>query len=142
MIDDASPRKGRHLLLDVLTELHNDDAIPVRVSAETFLHVQHLNRDGSLDGFLLSRVQSDIATTVLRVVLPQNAFGALSRTLCLRNRQMEALGEKDYQRAQAIRDEIADIHSAVCSRYGGGIEIEPRHVRQALRNLGYEGLSE
>ena len=131
-------------LLDAVSDLHDDEHLPIFAAPDTFLAIHQLINQCTdshpLRRFLLFDAdQWKLREALIAILLPAVSVAALDRIPGLRDLQGAAIESQDFQRAAGIRDEIHAIWAAIPNQTGSDVSLTIEHLRNAVRNLGYAG---
>ncbi|NUQ64480.1 MAG: hypothetical protein HUU20_18600 [Pirellulales bacterium] len=145
-MDELMLAEGRYepKLLRAVTSIHEDRFVSVRFPVLSIAWLHRVNRICNRRGhplhwFLMGIIDGDLVETVLHVVLPPAATSIRDRLHQLWDEQREASGNHEFLRAAALRDEIVSLREELRNLCPEPIEIQPEHVMEAIRRLGYAG---
>ncbi len=131
-------------LLRAVTRIHHDRFVCVRFAVLTIAWLHRLNRVANHRGhplhwFLFGIIDQDLIDTLLDAVMPAEAFSIRERLQRLWDEQTKATRDQEYLQAAALRDEIIELREELHRLCPQAIEIQPEHVMEAFRRLGYAG---
>jgi hypothetical protein len=141
---DVRPPFPASLLLDGAARIHRDPLTPLNIPASTFAFLHRLAPlcDGPskpLAQSLVSLPYSAVEEELIRMLVPKNVQELRNIHERFQLDKELAISEQDFDRARLLLDAQDGVKLQIERLYETFPDVEPRHVVDALRNLGFEG---